>query len=57
MVIRLFGPMQCGEECIICIFMMAISMYYYNKIGMRRMQHVVHAGEKKCIHTVFWQEK
>jgi hypothetical protein len=23
---------------------------------MRRMQYVEHAGEKKCIHTKFWQE-
>jgi hypothetical protein len=57
MLTRLFGPTQCGEECIISIFMMAISMYYYNKIDVRRIQHVAHAGGKKCIHTKFWQEK
>jgi hypothetical protein len=57
MVTRLFGPTQCEEECIIRIFMMSISMYYYNKINMRMMQHAAHAGEKKCINTKFWQEK
>lgn len=36
--------------------MMAISMYYYNKIDMRRMQHAAHAGEKKCINAKFWHE-
>jgi len=56
MVTRLFGPMQCGEQCIIRIFIMAISMYY-NKIDTRRMQHAAHAGEKKCINTKFWHEK
>jgi hypothetical protein len=43
MVTRLFGPMQCGKQCIIRIFMLAISMYYYNKIDMRRM----HMQEKR----------
>jgi hypothetical protein len=56
MVMRLFGPAQCGEQCLIGIFMMAVSMYY-NKIDMRRMQHAAYAGEKKCINTNFWQEK
>jgi hypothetical protein len=53
MVTRLYGPTQCGEECIIRIFILAISMYYYNKIDMRRMWHVAHAGEQKCIYTSF----
>jgi hypothetical protein len=54
MLTRLFGPTQCAEQCIIRIFMMAISMYY-NKIDMRA-QHAAHAGEKKCINTKFWRK-